>query len=76
MKYEGPLYAKIGGKYVKITDTTKTDVLEEKAKKLDEIKDKIAGYFKHNNQFFSPCILESLGEDIVKMFGYPTYQSE
>jgi hypothetical protein len=70
MKYEGTLYAKIGGKFVKITDTTKIDILEEKSKKLDEIKDKIAGYFKHNDQFFSPSILETLGEDIVKMFGY------
>lgn len=46
------------------------DKLIEKAKQYDEIKTKIAGYYKHNNNLFGPRLLESIGEDIVKSFGY------
>jgi hypothetical protein len=50
-------------------------ILRSKADEFDKIKAKIEGYYKHNNQFFGPALLEIVGNDIVKMFGFETYDS-
>ena len=74
MEYHGKLYGHLGGKMY--FDTSKTtddfDELDRKAKLYDEIKAKIEGYYKHNNQFFSNGLCEIVGEDIIKSFGYET----
>jgi len=57
-------------KIMRIITHNEINEFDIKTKKYDEIKAKIEGYYKHNNQIFSNGLCEIVGEDIIKMFGY------
>ena len=75
MKYEGEIYGKVDGKYIKLHTTKDLDASiknAEKAKKYDELKAKIAAVYDEDELEFPEegDGLISIGEIAASHFGF------